>query len=107
MPSRSADAIEKVMLPALEKVQKEILALARAHAGTAMLARTHGQRATPTTFGKEMNVFAKRLERQVDYPQEQHHPGQMGRPIGQLQRSDGGASARRSGSASLACSSDR
>jgi len=31
-----------------------------------MLARTHGQPATPTTFGKEMNVFAKRLERQVD-----------------------------------------
>jgi len=60
------DAIEKVMLPSLEAVQKEILALARAHAGTSMLARTHGQPATPTTFGKEMNVFAKRLERQVD-----------------------------------------
>jgi len=60
------DAVEKVMLPALERVQKEILALARTHAGTPMLARTHGQPATPTTFGKEMNVFAKRLERQVD-----------------------------------------
>ena len=60
------DAIEEVMLPALENVQKEIVALARAHAGTPMLARTHGQPATPTTFGKEMNVFAKRLERQVD-----------------------------------------
>ena len=31
----------------------------------AMLARTLGQSATPTTFGKEMNVFAKRLEKQV------------------------------------------
>lgn len=59
-------AIEKAMLPALEAVQKEIVGLARAHAATAMLARTHGQPATPTTFGKEMNVFAKRLERQVD-----------------------------------------
>ncbi len=67
--------------------------LARAHADTAMLARTHGQSATPTTFGKEMNVFAKRLEKQVDDPQEQHHPGEVGRPIGQLQRSDGGPSA--------------
>src|SRR5258708_18520400 len=42
-------AIEKVMLPALEAVRKEILALARAHAATSMLARTHGQPATPTT----------------------------------------------------------
>jgi len=53
------------MLPALGKVQSEIVRLARAHADTAMLARTHGQSATPTTFGKEMNVFARRLEKQV------------------------------------------
>jgi adenylosuccinate lyase len=58
-------ALEAVMLPALEKVKGEIVGLARAHADTAMLARTHGQSATPTTFGKEMNVFATRLERQV------------------------------------------
>src|SRR5471032_854600 len=58
-------ALETVMLPALRKVQDEIVGLARAHADTAMLARTHGQSATPTTFGKEMNVFATRLERQV------------------------------------------
>src|SRR5471032_1452388 len=58
-------ALEAVMLPALEKVKGEIVGLARAHADTAMLARTHGQSATPTTFGKEMNVFARRLERQV------------------------------------------
>lgn len=59
-------ALEGVMLPALEKVKGEIVGLARAHADTAMLARTHGQSATPTTFGKEMNVFARRLERQVE-----------------------------------------
>jgi len=58
-------AVEAVMLPALWKVQSEIIRLARAHADTAMLARTHGQSATPTTFGKEMNVFARRLEKQV------------------------------------------
>lgn len=58
-------ALEAVMLPALGKVAKEIVGLARAHADTSMLARTHGQSATPTTFGKEMNVFATRLERQV------------------------------------------
>ena len=31
-----------------------------------MLARTHGQPASPTTFGKEMKVFLERLRRQVD-----------------------------------------
>ena len=59
-------AVEEVMLPAFEEVQKEVAALARDHAATPMLARTHGQPATPTTFGKEMNVFAKRLERQAN-----------------------------------------
>lgn len=59
-------ALERVMLPALGKVENEIVGPARAHADTAMLARTHGQSATPTTFGKEMNVFARRLARQVD-----------------------------------------
>lgn len=58
-------ALEGVMLPALHKVQSAIADLASAHADTAMLARTHGQSATPTTFGKEMNVFATRLERQI------------------------------------------
>src|SRR3954471_22398391 len=58
-------ALEAVMLPALEKVANEIVGLARAHAETAMLARTHGQSATPTTFGKEMNVFARRLDKQA------------------------------------------
>mgnify|MGYP003333538774 FL=1 len=58
-------ALEEVMLPALDQVAKEIVGLARAHADTAMLARTHGQSATPTTFGKEMNVFATRLAKQV------------------------------------------
>jgi adenylosuccinate lyase len=30
-----------------------------------MLARTHGQSASPTTFGKEMKVFATRIEKQI------------------------------------------
>lgn len=58
-------ALEEVMLPMLRKAKGTIADLARAHADTAMLARTHGQSATPTTFGKEMNVFATRLERQI------------------------------------------
>lgn len=42
-----------------------IKALAHAHASTPMLARTHGQTASPTTLGKEMANVAYRLERQI------------------------------------------
>ncbi|RJQ34043.1 adenylosuccinate lyase [Candidatus Parcubacteria bacterium] len=58
-------ALQSVILPALTEIQSTLLALAKEHAGTPMLARTHGQPASPTTFGKEMRVFEKRLERQM------------------------------------------
>ena len=57
-------ALEETLLPALDFLQKEIDSLAKAHAGTQMLARTHGQPASPTTFGKEMRVLGARIERQ-------------------------------------------
>ncbi|MFO1081250.1 MAG: adenylosuccinate lyase [Reyranellaceae bacterium] len=60
------DALESVMLPALFEVQTALGGLARGQAATPMLARTHGQPATPTTFGKEMAVFATRLARQAE-----------------------------------------
>ena len=42
------------------QVVSTVAALAREHAGAAMLARTHGQPASPTTMGKELAVFARR-----------------------------------------------
>jgi adenylosuccinate lyase len=59
------DALEDVLLPALEKIHGELRALAGAHKNLPMLARTHGQPASPTTFGKEFAVFAARLRRQI------------------------------------------
>ncbi|WP_338738785.1 adenylosuccinate lyase [Haloplanus salilacus] len=56
-------AVEEVLLPALTDVRDELTALAREGRDTPMLARTHGQPATPTTFGKEMAVYAARLGR--------------------------------------------
>ncbi|MFB6161521.1 MAG: adenylosuccinate lyase [Haloferacaceae archaeon] len=58
-------ATEEVLLPALVDVRDELVALAREHRDLPMLARTHGQPATPTTFGKEMAVFAARLGRAI------------------------------------------
>ncbi len=55
-----------VLLPALHEIESGIVALAHRHAGLAMLARTHGQTATPTTLGKEMANVAMRLRRQLD-----------------------------------------
>src|SRR5918912_1895769 len=54
---------DEVMLPRLEGLIDSLRALARRHAAVPMLARTHGQPATPTTLGKEMANFAYRLGR--------------------------------------------
>ena len=59
------DSRRAILLPALSEIAASLRALALAHADLPMLARTHGQPATPTTLGKEMaNVFA-RIERQI------------------------------------------
>ena len=52
-----------VLLPAIDRIVARLDALALAHADLAMLARTHGQPATPTTLGKEMANVAHRLRR--------------------------------------------
>lgn len=59
-------ALQMVVVPALNEITTALGALAKEHASTPMLARTHGQSATPTTFGKEMRVFETRLLRQVE-----------------------------------------
>jgi len=56
-------AVEEVWLPKLRAVIAALSELARQHRDAAMLSRTHGQPATPSTMGKELAVFAWRLER--------------------------------------------
>lgn len=56
-------AVENVWLPKLRAVIGALGDLAREHRDAAMLSRTHGQPATPSTMGKEIGVFAWRLER--------------------------------------------
>jgi adenylosuccinate lyase len=60
------EAVDEVLAPRLESVRERLVALAREHRSTPMLARTHGQPATPTTFGKELGVFAARLDAGLD-----------------------------------------
>ena len=59
-------AREDVLLPAMDEVIATVAAAAGRYADIPMLARTHGQSATPTTVGKELANFAHRLARQRD-----------------------------------------
>ncbi|WP_255150749.1 adenylosuccinate lyase [Halorarius halobius] len=58
-------AVEDVLVPELRELRDTLAGMARDHRDLPMLARTHGQPATPTTFGKELAVYAARLGRAV------------------------------------------
>ncbi len=59
------DSIQQVWLPRAENLIAKLRELSAKYAEVAMLSRTHGQPATPTTMGKEFAVFVFRLERQL------------------------------------------
>jgi adenylosuccinate lyase len=58
------DSRDAIIVPALDEILSRLAALARLYKNTAMLARTHGQPAVPTTLGKEFAVFLVRLKKQ-------------------------------------------
>ncbi len=58
------DARENVLLPACDRIIVKLREMAHAYADTAMLARTHGQAASPTTMGKELANVVHRLRDQ-------------------------------------------
>ena len=58
------EAFKKEFLPKLNEVIKKLKNISKQFANTPMLSLTHGQSATPTTFGKEIKVFTHRLNRQ-------------------------------------------
>jgi adenylosuccinate lyase len=59
------EARDRVLLPRIQALVESLRAMAHAHADDAMVSRTHGQPATPTTLGKEIAVFAHRLRQQA------------------------------------------
>ncbi len=60
------EARREVLLPVLEGLRERLRGLAHELAGAAMLSRTHGQPASPTTMGKELANVVYRLHRQCD-----------------------------------------
>ena len=65
MPRSIKDALENVYYPLIEELIAQLRAYADAWASIPMLARTHGQPASPTRLGKEVMVFVYRLETQL------------------------------------------
>ncbi|MGN6569121.1 MAG: adenylosuccinate lyase [Flavipsychrobacter sp.] len=65
VPLSWKEALEEVYLPMLQNIVLQLRKMAKEWTGVSMLARTHGQPASPTTLGKEMMVFVERLEGQI------------------------------------------
>ncbi len=65
IPLSTKEAFEKVYFPALISLIAKLKELSQEWAHVPMLARTHGQPASPTRLGKEILVFVERLEEQM------------------------------------------
>ena len=76
------DARRDVLLPAVALLIGDLRILAHDHAALPMLARTHGQAATPTTLGKEMANVVSRLERAGALFAEVELPGKINGAVG-------------------------
>ena len=66
VPLSLKDAMNDVYVPSLLELKNKLASLASDWADIPMLARTHGQPASPTRLGKEINVFVVRIEEQFD-----------------------------------------
>ncbi len=75
-------AMSRALRPVYDQLRKELETLAEGWAGIPMLARTHGQPASPTTLGKELQVFAARLDEQVRQLDSISHKAKFGGATG-------------------------
>lgn len=66
VPRSMKDAVHQVYLPELNLIVEKLKALTSEWKDIPMLARTHGQPASPTKLGKEIHVFVERLEKQIE-----------------------------------------
>ena len=76
------EGMNQVMLPALEQLERDLTDMAHRFADAAMLSRTHGQAASPTTMGKELAVVVSRLRRQLQTLKGQQYLGKINGAVG-------------------------
>ena len=66
IPHSWKDALKEVYQPAISELLEELKKLSAEWENVSMLARTHGQPASPTRLGKEIKVFVERIEKQLN-----------------------------------------
>ena len=82
IPLSLKEAIEKSYLPIFSQVHEKLKALSIEWKDIAMLARTHGQPASPTRLGKEIQVYVVRLEQQLEVLKNSKHAAKFGGATG-------------------------
>lgn len=82
IPLMWKNALENIYLPSLKSLTVHISSLAKEWKNIPMLARTHGQPASPTKLGKEMMVFVERLNNQTKLLTSIPHSGKFGGATG-------------------------
>ncbi len=65
VPASIKDALDEVYYPTLTGIIGNLNSYVKEYEGVSMLAKTHGQPASPTTLGKELKVFVERIELQL------------------------------------------
>jgi adenylosuccinate lyase len=84
VPLSIKEAMDEVILPALTALVDTLEGLAHDWSALPMLARTHGQPASPTRLGKEIAVFAERLRQQIKLLQTIPQAAKFGGATGNL-----------------------
>ncbi len=82
VPVSIKDALNKVYYPEMEEVLKTLSHLVEEWRDVAMLAKTHGQPASPTRLGKEIMVFVNRLKKQIEVLKQTPNSGKFGGATG-------------------------
>ncbi|MFZ2905034.1 MAG: adenylosuccinate lyase [Cyclobacteriaceae bacterium] len=82
IPLSLKEFMEDQFLPAIQKLVKDLTSLSIQWKDVSMLARTHGQPASPTRLGKELYVFVERINRQLDLLKNIPHSAKFGGATG-------------------------
>ncbi len=83
-PLMLKQGLQQVILPALEEVIDKLSDMADGWSEIPMLAKTHGQPASPTRLGKEVNVFVVRLKKQLELLEQVPYSAKFGGATGNM-----------------------
>ncbi len=82
IPMSLKDCMEETYFPSINELISSLSSLAREWSHIPMLAKTHGQPASPTRLGKEIHVFVERLQEQMKFLKAVKYAGKFGGATG-------------------------